>query len=174
MFTSTSLETLELWAIFGVWLVPGLLAAVLWRRSRPGSRAAWLLVAAGCLVFSADKLLDLQVQFYRVAHRLLRTAVECGLGDGARLPLRIVVLGSGLAVVLVVFRVFVRQDRQIDWPKGLAVGGVVWIVVYVGARLVPAVANLITPEAHRIAEGTGLLLAWSGTVIGWLRGKRLR
>jgi len=166
MLTQTPFDSLKLWVIFVAWLVPGLVALALWRRRPRGSRAAWLLVAGCCFVITADKVLDLQMQIYRIGQGLLHAAMDRGLGDQARIPLRIGAVGLCLAAGIGVLWVLARRDRQIDRAKGLALAGIAWIVVYVAARLVPGVGRHLDPPVGWVAEGLGLLLVWSGTMLG--------
>jgi len=169
MLTQPPFDSPKLWVIFLAWLVPGLVAITLWRRRPRGSRAAWLLVAGCCLVITADKVIDLQMQFYGIGRGVLHFASDHWLDDEARLPLRIGAIGVCLAAGIGALWVLVRRDRRIDRAKGLALAGIAWIVIYVGARLVPGMERYLEHPVDWIAEGLGLLLVWSGTMLGRLR-----
>ena len=124
-----------------IWGVPLVLAIRLLRALPRDHRRTWLVVAAACAVIVLDKLVDLQMVAVTVGrglvHRFAPELTSHGPDRWGRAALlaTLLVLGCGALWALV------RGDRHWSRPKATALLGLVGVMAFLGARLLPVFAG---------------------------------
>lgn len=154
-----------------LWALPGWLAARLALRLPAERRRTWMVVAAACAVVVLDKVLDLQMLAVRHGKSLVH-AIDDLVGDRRhRTVVRIAVLSVLAAAGTGALWWGVRGDRHRDGPKRLALLGLLGVLLFLGARLVPGLKE--RARSAVLAESVELAccgLVWCGVLLGRARG----
>ena len=156
------------------WILPLLGALALFRAGRPGQRLTWLVIACACGAVVLDKGCNLQEIVHQTGQDVVRVLDPEHRLRGPHLWWRYLLLG-GLALAGVLGLVLLmRLDRSLDLPKALCALGLVTVIVYLGARLVPALHDRLQQPLGWVIEGGSLLLILGGELLGWRRISSLR
>ena len=156
----------RLWGEALVWSLPAIGALARFVRAPRGGRLGWLVIAAACAVVVLDKAIDVQTVLHHAGQDLVRAVDPEHRMRGPNAWMRWLLLGGGflLATGLMVW-VAVR-DRDLTGGKRLSLVGLVMVLGYLGARLLPAVKA-------RVEGGAGLAVeavCWVVIVAGIARG----
>ena len=149
-----------------LWSVPALVSIGAWLRGTRGLRFTWLIVAAACGVIVLDKLVDLHAYLHDAGSQIAWTLDPDNGLRGDMLVVRLALLGGLFVAAVVGLWMFVRLDRARTAPKWTALGGLVLIFGLLGARLVPALRDLLGGASGKLPEA----VAWLLVVLGCLRG----
>ena len=143
-------------------------AAALWRtrRAAPGTRAGWLLIAAGLVLIVVDKAFDV----HALAHAC-GTWVAAALDPehhlrGPHAFYRYLALGTGFVAALAVVVVWLRRDARVGRGKWLCFAGLLLIGALLAARLAPGLEVFLPDWITKAIE----LAAWLCVGIGLWRG----
>ena len=156
---------------FGIaaWAVPAVLALRAGLRSPRGARTVWWIVAAACTIITTDKAFDLQIHAHQLGQALVKAIAPGLTHDGGRPWARVALLGALFLIGCGALYGLVRSDRSIDGSKRLSLLGLVLVMAYLGARLVPRLRDWWTPALGMVVEGT----CWLLVVAGPIRASRL-
>lgn len=164
-----------------LWLATAILSVQVVRAHPRGVRASWVLVCGFSILVVLDKAFDLQMMALEFA-KLVRDVL---LGDpqlqqslqfdlrGHRNELKAGVLLAATAIGLGAVVWFVRRDRGMDRNRVLALLGVLGVIGYVGLRMVPRVAERISPLGGYGIEVASWLCVTLGLALG-LRKARMQ
>jgi hypothetical protein len=155
-----------MWGEVVLWAVPGLGACARFATGTRGRRAAWVVVAGACLVIMADKGLDMQtVLYHRGQEWVQRLDPELRL-RGPHAWMRWALLGALVTGGTLGLVLLVRRDQALAGGKLLALAGLVAVMGYLGARLVPGLR-------HHLDGAVGLSIefaCWLIIAVGIVRG----
>lgn len=161
-------SALQYWAELIPWIVPTILGAVLTRRSPRGERLTWGMVTAVCAVILVDKAVDLVTPLTEFGRWVVQLADPETRFRTQNLYMRVLLLGSLFLSGCLGLCVLLRMDRSVHTPKWISLSGIVLLMAYMAARLVPAIGQHIDDAREWIVQGT----AWAIVIIGILLGFR--
>ncbi len=122
-----------------LWVLPALGASLRYLRGERGARLGWLVVAAAIWLVVADKAWDLQTLLYRGAQEMVHRVDPQLRMRGPHAWMRWCLLGGGFLLSAALLWWGARADRQLTGGKRLSLLGLVAILAYLGARLLPRV-----------------------------------
>lgn len=154
------------------WALPALAASAVFLRSPRGGRASWAVVAGACAAIVADKLVDLQIRLYRLGKELVAGADPELRLRGEHLWLRLLLLGGLFVAGAFALRFGARLDRRPGRGKRVALAGLVLVLAFLGARLVPALKPHFAPPRDVVLEGLTWLVVVAGVLVGWSEAAR--
>jgi hypothetical protein len=146
-----------------IWGVPAVLAARLATHLPPGHGRTWIIVAVSCAVIVLDKLIDLQMAAMSLGRPVVRRlAPEMTMGGPDRLG-RTVLLGILVLLATGALWLLVRADRHWNRPKVQALAGLVGVMTFLGARLIPTFSSALGSHGLGWAIELGCCaLVWKG------------
>lgn len=146
-----------------IWSVPLVLAIRLLCALPRDHRRTWIVVAVACAVIVLDELVDLQFPAMTVGRALVhRSAPEMtrsGADSWGRAALlaTLLILGTGALWALV------RGERYWTRPKATALVGLVGVMGFLAARLVPSLGGALGGGGVGwVVELTCCALVWAG------------
>lgn len=148
-----------------LWAPPALLALRRARSAPPGERRTWAVVAAACVVIVLDKTVDLQAFAMAAGRHLVHAYAPDLAAHGGRPLARAALLGAFFVAGCAGMFALVRGDRRLERRKLLALAGLVGVMAYLGARLVPAVGQRLGPAGGAAIELACCALVWTGLVL---------
>lgn len=160
----------QFWVELLPWLVAAVAGSWLAFRSPPGGRAGWFLVAAICLVIVADKAVDVLQPVTQLGRQLVAMLDPETRLRGPRVLLRVALLGGLFLAGCLGFLLVLRRDQDLHKAKLLAIAGLVAVMGYLGARLLPAVAQSLTPWMEWTVQGGCWLCVIGGELLSLRRG----
>jgi hypothetical protein len=150
-----------------LWTTPTLLAFTLACRFPKGTRIAWVILGTACLAIVLDKALDLLSVAHKTGQQLVKAVdPETRMRDG-NLVYRFLLLG-GLFVASSLGLVFcLRRDRDRSRGKVLAFVGLLLVLAYIAARMIPGLKERLLPPTGWIVEAVSYALILLGLIYGW-------
>ena len=123
-----------------------------------------------CLVIVLDKAVDLQLIAMTVGKSLVHSIDPEMTHKGTRQSGRAALLGTLFVGGCIGLWMLVRSDRHLDRAKVLSLAGLVGVMAYLGARLVPAVSRALGGEGNGALWGSAIELAccalvWTGLLL---------
>ena len=156
----------------GVWLLPTALGALAFARAARGEGLTWLFSALACATIVVDKTADLQHRLSQAGRRWVATLDPQSHLRGGRLPERLLLLGAGLSLFLLLLLALLRFDRGRRAPRLLCLAGFGLLGAYLAARFVPSVGKALDPPLGLWIEGAALLSIVLGQLLGFERRGR--
>lgn len=155
-----------------LWGVPAVLAMRLVRTLPPDHRRSWIVIAAACAVIVLDKVVDLQMAMMTAGRALVRRLAPGMRRGGSDHLGRAALLAALLVVACVALWALVRADRHFGPAKATALAGLVGVMGFLGARLVPSLAGpLGTGGLGWVVELVCCALVWTGILAARARGE---
>lgn len=174
MFSGTFLAHAETGAVFvlevAAWSLPAALAAVLARRSPPGCRITWALLAAACAAIALDKAIDIHQWVHDAGQFLVRLVDKQYRFRGPTAGYRLLLLGGLFLVACTSLWLVIRRDRALGPAKLLGLSGIVMAMAYLAARLVPAMTGVFAGWRAWAVEGACYAMVLGGAVLGLRKG----
>ena len=150
------------------WMIPTLLALHLLRRSPKGTRMGWLIVGAACGAIVLDKAFDILSVVHQTGQSVVRMVDPDTRLRGENAIYRYLLLGAlfGIGASGLVWSI--RRDRDRGAGKVVAFVGLIGVLGYLAARLVPRFRDTLAPPSGWIVEG----VCYATIVFGLLLGVR--
>jgi hypothetical protein len=160
------------WLNLGLWVIPFLLAVRLSLRAPPGRRAAWFVVAICCGGICADKVVDLQMILFSDGKSVFKALAEAHpvLQENKRW-IKMGLLGflflAGVGGTLFL----IRRDEDLSPPKWMGLGGLILVMAFVAARLMPGLRGHVASWIGMVSEGVALVLVTIGLLLGQVQNR---
>lgn len=150
-----------------LWSVPTLLACALVQRYPAGTRIAWAILGAACLCIVLDKAFDILSVVHKTGQKIVDVVDPDTRMRGEHLIYRYLLLGGLLGGGSVGLVYCLRRDGDRSRGKVIALTGLVLVLVYIAARLVPGLKDHLAPPTGWAIEGACYAIILWGLVIGW-------
>ena len=149
------------WFEIVLWAVPTFLALARGVSAGKGVRAGWFVVALACAAVVVDKTVDLQIVLHHAGQDLVARIDPRHRMKGPHAWMRIALLGGLFLIGSAGLFFTVRRDHDLHAGKRIALGGLVGVMGYVGARLVPAVGRRLSESTAWVIEiSLWLVILW--------------
>jgi len=160
------------WLNLGLWVVPFLLAVRLSLSAPPGRRAAWFVVALYCGGICADKVVDLQMILFSDGKSVFKALADAfpvlqENKRGIKLGLLGFLLLAGVGGTLFL----IRKDEGLSPPKWMSLCGLILVMAFVAARLMPGLRGDVASWIGMVVEGAALLLVTIGLLLGGVQNR---
>lgn len=157
-----------LWFEIALWALPTLLACARGMSAGKGLRAGWFVIALACSVVVLDKAVDLQIALHQLGQELVVRIDPRHRLKGPHAWMRVVLLGGLFLVAAAGLLLAVRRDHDLHAGKRIALAGLVGVLGYVGARLVPAIGKRLGEPTTWVIE----ISLWLVILVGLTRRGR--